>query len=124
MGRKRFSFSLHFHIAVYHQRKSGQELKQGRTLEAGVGTEAMEGAAYCLDPHGLLCLVFDRTWDHQPRDVPNQMGLDQLITEKMPSSCISSDSTLIEVSSSTQAPSSLMTLACVNLTQNQPAWMI
>jgi hypothetical protein len=30
------------HIAVDHQRKSGQELKQGRNLEAGVDAEAME----------------------------------------------------------------------------------
>ena len=38
--------SLHFHIAVLHQRKSGQELTQGRNLEAGADAEAMEGAAY------------------------------------------------------------------------------
>jgi hypothetical protein len=36
--------SLHFHIAVHHQSKSG--LKQGRNPEAGAVTEAMEG--YCL----------------------------------------------------------------------------
>jgi hypothetical protein len=36
---------LHFHIAVY-QRKSGQELKQGRNLEARADAEAMEGC--CL----------------------------------------------------------------------------
>jgi hypothetical protein len=35
-------FSLHFHIAVHHQRKSGQELTQGRNLEAGADAEAME----------------------------------------------------------------------------------
>jgi hypothetical protein len=33
-------FSLCFHITVHHQRKSGQELKQGRNLEAGADTEA------------------------------------------------------------------------------------
>jgi hypothetical protein len=33
-------FSLHFHIAVHHQRKSGQELKCGRNREAGDATEA------------------------------------------------------------------------------------
>jgi hypothetical protein len=32
-------FSLYFHISVYHQRKSGQELTQGRNLEEA-GTEA------------------------------------------------------------------------------------
>ena len=41
-------FSLCFHISLHHQRKSGQELKQGRTLPAGPDAEAMEGAAYWL----------------------------------------------------------------------------
>jgi hypothetical protein len=36
-------FGLHFHITVHHWRKSGQELKQGRNLEAGADTEAMDG---------------------------------------------------------------------------------
>ena len=36
-------FSLHFHIAVHHQRRSGQELTQGRILEAGADAEVMEG---------------------------------------------------------------------------------
>jgi hypothetical protein len=36
----------HFHIVVHHGRKSGQELKQGRNLEAGADAEAMEGC--CL----------------------------------------------------------------------------
>jgi hypothetical protein len=35
----------------------GQELKQGRNLEAGMDAEAMEGAAYWLAPHGLLSLL-------------------------------------------------------------------
>ena len=45
-GRKGL-FGLHFHIAVYHERKSGLELKQGRTwrqrLEAEADAEVMEG---------------------------------------------------------------------------------
>jgi hypothetical protein len=36
-------FSLHFHIAVHHQRQSGQELKQGKNLEARADAEALEG---------------------------------------------------------------------------------
>jgi hypothetical protein len=36
-------FGLHFYIAVLHRRKSGQELKQGRTLVAGADAEVMEG---------------------------------------------------------------------------------
>jgi hypothetical protein len=35
-------FSSHFHITVHHQRKSGQELKQDRNLEAGADAEALE----------------------------------------------------------------------------------
>jgi hypothetical protein len=35
-------FSLHIHIAVHHQRKSGQELTHSRNLEAGVDAEAMK----------------------------------------------------------------------------------
>jgi hypothetical protein len=34
-------FGLHFHIAVHHQQKSGQKLKQGRNLEAGADAETM-----------------------------------------------------------------------------------
>jgi hypothetical protein len=34
---------LYFHFAVLHQRKSGQELKQGRNLEEAAVAEAMEG---------------------------------------------------------------------------------
>ena len=41
-------FGLHFCIAVHHQRKAGQELKQNRNLEAGTEAEAMEGS--CLFP--------------------------------------------------------------------------
>jgi hypothetical protein len=40
-------FSLYLHIAVHHQRKSGQELTQGRNLEAEADSEAMEE---CLLP--------------------------------------------------------------------------
>jgi hypothetical protein len=39
-------FGLGFPINVHHKRKSEQELKQGRNLEAGADTEAME--ACCL----------------------------------------------------------------------------
>jgi hypothetical protein len=35
-------FSLHFHIAVHHQRKSGQELTQARNLESGADAETVE----------------------------------------------------------------------------------
>ena len=72
-------FGLHFHIAVHRQRKSGQELKQGRSLEAGADAEAMGwDAAYWLALHGLLRLLSYRTWDHQPRDRTTDHGLGPL----------------------------------------------
>jgi hypothetical protein len=40
LGRK--GLGLYFHFIVYHWRKPGQELKQGRNLEAGADAEAME----------------------------------------------------------------------------------
>ena len=49
-------FGFHFHITVHRQRKSGQELKQGRNLEAGADAEAMEKG------HLLACSF----WQAQP----------------------------------------------------------
>jgi len=46
-------YSSHFHIAVHSQRKSGQELTEGRNLEAGADAEAMEGVLLT----GLLSLA-------------------------------------------------------------------
>ena len=37
-----FSICCSFYITVLHQRKSGQEPKQGRNLEAGADPETME----------------------------------------------------------------------------------
>jgi hypothetical protein len=34
-------FISNFHITVHHQRKSGQDFKHGRHLEAGADAEAM-----------------------------------------------------------------------------------
>jgi hypothetical protein len=64
--REEGSFCLHFHITVHHGRKSGQERKQGKNLEAGADVQAMEDAAYWLAPDGLLSLLSYRTQDHQP----------------------------------------------------------
>jgi hypothetical protein len=35
-------FGLYFHSTAHHKRKSGQELKYGRFLEAGADAEVME----------------------------------------------------------------------------------
>ena len=40
------SLDLYFSIAIHHERKSGQELKQGRMLEAGTVADTMEDTAY------------------------------------------------------------------------------
>jgi hypothetical protein len=60
-------FGLHFHITVHHLRKSGQELKQARDLEA----EAMEECVYWFVPHGFFSLLSyespeppDQGWHH------------------------------------------------------------
>ena len=49
-------FSLRFHNTVHHQKKSEEEIKQGKDLEAGADAKARRGAAYWLVPHGLLTL--------------------------------------------------------------------
>jgi hypothetical protein len=61
VGGPKGLFDLHFHIAVHHGRKSGQELKQGRKLEAEANAEAMEGYRVLSAPHGLLTLLSYRT---------------------------------------------------------------
>jgi hypothetical protein len=49
-------------LSVDPQRKPGQELKQGRNLEAGADVEDKgKGAAYWLALHGLLSLLPHRT---------------------------------------------------------------
>ena len=80
---------------------SGQELKQGRNLEAGADAEAVEGAAYWLASHGLLSLLSYRTQGHQPRveTTQNGLGLPPSITnyENALQACLQPD--LIEVTS-------------------------
>lgn len=50
--------SLHLHVAVHHHRISGQDLTQGRNLEAGTDAEAMDGRCLLLAPRGLLSHAF------------------------------------------------------------------
>ena len=65
------SLDLYFSIAVDQKRKSAQELKQGRVLEAGADADAMEDTAYCLVSHALLSQLFYRTQDQKCRDLPH-----------------------------------------------------
>jgi hypothetical protein len=45
-------------FAGHHQRKAGQELKQGRILEAGADTEAMEECCLLTYPSWLAHPAF------------------------------------------------------------------
>jgi hypothetical protein len=65
-------FSLHFHTAVHHQRKSGLELKQGRKQE--LMKRPWKGIPYWLPSPGLLSLLSYRTQRYQPRDGITQNG--------------------------------------------------
>ena len=47
-----------FHITVYHWRKSGQELTQGRNLEAGTDAEVLCVCARAHTPAHLIGLLF------------------------------------------------------------------
>jgi hypothetical protein len=65
-------FSLHFHIAVHHQRKSGLELKQVRKQE--LMQRSWRDVLYWLASPGLLILLFYRTEDCQLRDGTTHKG--------------------------------------------------
>jgi len=97
-------FSLHFHIAVHHQRKSGLELKQVRKQE--LKQRPWKGAAYWLAP--LACsacfLIEPRTttegWHH-----PQWTGSSRKCLTARSHGCISS----------TEAPFSVITPARAKL---------
>ena len=55
-------FSLHFHIAVHYQRKSGMELKQVRKQE--VRQRPWRDVTYWLASPGLHSLLSYRTQEH------------------------------------------------------------
>jgi hypothetical protein len=61
---------LHFHITVHHWRKSGQELKQGRNLLAGLDAEIIVGRSHWLALHGLLSLLSYKAQEQQSKDNP------------------------------------------------------
>jgi hypothetical protein len=65
-------FSLHFHIAFHHQRKSGLELKQVRKQE--LIQRLWRDVTYWLASPGFLSLLSYRTQDYQPRDGTTHKG--------------------------------------------------
>lgn len=75
LGEERKLFVLYFHINFHHQRKSIEELKQGRNLEARTDAEAMKGSVYWIAPCGLLNLLYYKTQDQHPRDGTTHNGL-------------------------------------------------
>ena len=59
-------FSIHFHIAVHHQKKSELELRQVRKQE--MMQRPWRVVMYWLASYSLLSLLSYRTQDYQPRD--------------------------------------------------------
>jgi hypothetical protein len=82
-------FSLHFHTAVHHQRKSGLELKQVRKQE--LMQRPWRDVTYWFASPGLLSLLSYRTEDYQPRDGTSHNGPSHpwSLIEKMPYSWVS-----------------------------------
>jgi hypothetical protein len=101
-------FSLHFHIAVHHQRKSGQKLIQGRNLEAGADAKYHEGMLLT----GLLPLAC-LGWHHSQWALPHWS-----LIEKIHYSCILWRHFL------TGSPFSVITAACVKLTHKTSQYSI
>ena len=88
---QRVDFTHRSTETVHYLKKSGQDLKQGRNLEAGTDAEDVEECCLLLllfSLHGLLSLISYRTQDHLPRDGTTYGGLgpSSLITnlKKMP----------------------------------------
>jgi len=72
VGEERGLFSLHFHIAVHHHRKSGLELTQVRKQE--LMQRPWGDVSYWLAFPGLLSLLSYRTQDYQSRDSTTHNG--------------------------------------------------
>jgi hypothetical protein len=103
-------FSLHFHIADDHQRKSGLELKQVR--KQGLMQRPERDITYWLASPGLLSLLSFRTQDYQPRDGTTHNGpslLDHPVRKCLTAGFRGS-------TSPTEAPFSVITPAGVKLT--------
>jgi hypothetical protein len=110
---------LHFHIVPHHQRKSGQSSRVD-TWKQELIQMPWRGAAYWLAFHGLLSLLSCRTEDLESRDGTTYSRLLSHLHSRphfdhQLRKCLTAGSH--GGISSMEAPSSLMTLACVKLTQ-------
>jgi hypothetical protein len=56
-------------------KNAGQELKQGRNMEAGADAEAMEECSFWPGPCGFPSLLSYRNQDDQPRGITTNNGL-------------------------------------------------
>ena len=81
--------------------------------EAGADAEAMEGCSYWLAPPGLLSLLSYRMQDYQPRDGTTHKGTYPLDHELRKCLKVGSHGGI----SSPEVPFSVITPACVKLTQ-------
>jgi hypothetical protein len=109
---------LHFHITVHHQKGSGQELKQGRNLEAGTDAEAMEGWCSLACSPWIAQLAFLKNPGIGPSH--NGLGPPPSITKKMPylfAYRLTYGGIFLP-----EVPSSQMAIACVTLTSNYPEY--
>lgn len=73
-GRGKGLFGLHFHITIHHQRKSGQEIKQHKNVEAGADAEATESTA----DSGLANSNFEILLFTQTMKNPNEITMFQI----------------------------------------------
>jgi hypothetical protein len=78
VGEERVYSAYTFHIAVYHQKKSGLEFKQVRKQE--LMQRPWKDVFYWLASPGLLSLLSYRTKTPSPEMAPPTKGLPPLIT--------------------------------------------
>jgi hypothetical protein len=112
-------FSLHFHIAVHHCRKSGRNSNRAGTLRKELMQKSWRGAAYWLAPYGLFSLLSYRTQDRLPRDGSTHNGRGPLPSFTNKENALQLD--LRKAFFSIEPPYFQVTRVCIKLNnKNQP----